>query len=374
MSEQAFSVERRDGTDGDAVLHLSGVFTLALGDVILRTVKKAASPDTGRFTVDLTDVESMEGGVIAILLGLRDSIRHKGGALEFQGAAPDVDRLFKIYCTGEKAAKAPPHRPGFLSQVGSHTMDLVNFTRDSLEFVGDCTASAVAAIRRPASVNWASVGQLMDRAGADGLPIVVMINFLIGLIMGIQSAMQLEKFGANIFVADLVGKTMTRELAPLMTAIIVCGRSGAAYAPELGTMKVSEEIDALQTMGLDPLRHLVFPRVIALTLMVPLLVLLGDLVGILGGLVVAVNYLDLTMVAYFTRLGSQLTLGDVFGGVLKGAVFATAITLIACQRGLATRGGAAGVGASTASAVVTTLFTLVALDMLFTMLFAQIGI
>ncbi|MEM7518733.1 MAG: ABC transporter permease, partial [Planctomycetota bacterium] len=177
-----------------------------------------------------------------------------------------------------------------------------------------------------------------------------------------------------VFVANLVGLSLTRELAPLMTAIIVAGRSGAAYAAELGTMKVSDEIDALRTLGLDPQRFLVFPRVLALTVVVPILTLLADIVGILGGWFVAVTMLDLTSIAYVTQLRGALDVGDVMSGLIKSGVFAATITLISCQRGLETRGGAAGVGNSTTSAVVSILFALVLLDAGFTFLFELIGL
>jgi phospholipid/cholesterol/gamma-HCH transport system permease protein len=171
-----------------------------------------------------------------------------------------------------------------------------------------------------------------------------------------------------------VALSITRELGPLMTAIIVAGRSGAAFSAELGTMKVSEEIDALRTLGLDPYLFLVFPRVIALVLVVPLLTLLADIVGILGGLLVGLLSLDLTVHAYLLETQNRLALWDVGSGMLKSVVFALAVALIACQRGLATQGGAEGVGRATTSAVVTSLFALVVIDALFTVLFNAFGL
>src|SRR6185369_17155745 len=198
---------------------------------------------------------------------------------------------------------------------------------------------------------------------------VLLINFLIGFVMAYQSSVQLRQFGANIFVADLVGVAMTRELGPLMTAIIVCGRSGAAFAAELGTMKVSEEVDALRTLGLVPLRYLVLPRIFGLMLAAPLLALLADGIGILGGALVAVTRLDLTPAAFFGELRQAVRLTDVLSGLAKSVVFAGAIALIACQQGLATSGGAEGVGRRTTGAVVSILFALIMLDAVFTVLF-----
>jgi phospholipid/cholesterol/gamma-HCH transport system permease protein len=209
----------------------------------------------------------------------------------------------------------------------------------------------------------------MERTGADAVPIVVLINFLVGFVMAFQGAVQLKQFGANIFVADLVGLSVARELGPLMTAIIVCGRSGAAFAAELGSMKVSEEIDALRTMGFGAMPFLVLPRVLALMLVVPLLTVLADLVGILGGLVVGLVSLDLTVTGYLRETAKALKVWDVYSGVIKSVVFAMAIGLISCQQGLATTGGAEGVGRRTTASVVTILFSLIVLDAAFTILF-----
>jgi phospholipid/cholesterol/gamma-HCH transport system permease protein len=214
----------------------------------------------------------------------------------------------------------------------------------------------------------------MERSGADAVPIVLLINFLIGFVMAYQGALQLEQFGASIFVADLVGLSVTRELAPLMTAIIVCGRTGAAFAAELGTMKVSEEVDALRTLGFMPVRFLVIPRVVGLLLVAPLLTLLADAVGILGGVMVGALILDITPTAYWVQTLSAVGGWDVLSGVLKSIVFAGTIAVIACQQGLATSGGAEGVGRRTTSAVVWILFSLILLDAAFTVLFGAIGL
>ncbi|MEO0663896.1 MAG: ABC transporter permease, partial [Planctomycetota bacterium] len=189
-----------------------------------------------------------------------------------------------------------------------------------------------------------------------------------------QSALQLGKFGADSLVADLVSLSMTRELAPLMTAIVVAGRSGAAIAAEIGTMKVSEEVDALRTLGLDPYRFLVLPRILAVLIAAPLLTLLADVVSIAGGLFVAMSSLDVSWQGYVLSVREALGVADVFGGLFKAAVFGGMIALIACERGLGARGGAEGVGRATTSAVVTMLFALVAVDALFSVLFNLWGI
>ncbi|HEU4726719.1 MAG TPA: ABC transporter permease, partial [Kofleriaceae bacterium] len=192
--------------------------------------------------------------------------------------------------------------------------------------------------------------------------------------MAFQSANQLKLYGANVYVADVVGIAVTRELAPLMTAIIICGRSGAAFAAEIGTMRVSEEIDALRTMGFAPVPYLVVPRVLALAIAAPILALLGDLAAIVGGLVVAVTSMELTPRGYLNELRTAVVASDVWTGLVKSVVFGAAIAVIGCQQGLATRGAAAGVGRGTTATVVYCLFTLVVIDTLFTMLFRAVGV
>ncbi|GAC1577916.1 MAG: hypothetical protein NVS3B20_09210 [Polyangiales bacterium] len=229
--------------------------------------------------------------------------------------------------------------------------------------------AAVGLLREPKTGNWKHVFPTMERAGADAVPIVVLINFLVGFVMGFQGATQLKQFGANLYVADLVGLSVTRELGPLMTAIILCGRSGASFAAELGSMSVSEEIDALRTMGFGPIRYLVLPRTLALMLVLPLLTLLGDLVGMFGGLIVGVTSLGLTVGGYLSETQKAVTMWDVFSGLVKSVVFALAISLISCQQGMATTGGAEGVGRRTTASVVSILFALIVIDAGFTVFF-----
>ena len=318
----------------------------------------------------------MDGASAALLQGIVAEQRAARGDLRLVGASSEVERMLKLYACGTDGpcAISEPQKPGALDQIGRATIGMLTSMRDVLAFVGDLTVSARRAWSERGSVNLRDVPHLMERAGADGVPIVLLINFLVGLIIGLQAAYQLERFGANIFVANLVGLSMVRELAPLMTAIVVAGRSGAAYAAELGTMRVNQEIDALRTLGIDPYRFLVFPRMLATSAVVPLLTIASMIVGVLGGLIIAVQRLGLTTTAYFNQLQGAVGLVDVTGGLVKSVVFAITITLISCQRGLSTRGGAAGVGSSTTSAVVVILFFLVVLDAIFTMGFNLFGI
>lgn len=376
MAASSFDLERETAAEG-TVLRLRGRCHLDAGSELWTRLQRELRGGVGtKLALDLSAVESLDGACAALLQGLVGEARGKGGELQLRGGSEEVQKMLRLYSCEKDEGCAQPgtRRHGTLDQIGRATISILESLRDVFAFVGELSVSLLRAGRERGSVNLRDVPHLMERAGADGVPIVLLINFLVGLIIGLQAAYQLERFGANIFVADLVGLSMVRELAPLMAAIVVAGRSGAAYAAELGTMKVNQEIDALQTLGIDPYRFLVFPRLIATAAVVPLLTIASMLVGILGGLIVAVQVLGLSTTAYFIQLQGAVGLLDVMGGLFKSVVFALTITLISCQRGLATRGGAAGVGNATTSAVVVILFFLVVLDAIFTMLFQLFGI
>ena len=334
------------------------------------TEELLASASTPRVDFDLSDVEAIDGGLMALLVHLRNRLRAQGARSEFVGASPGVQEIVHLYQGDAHPRPLSKRRPeGALSQIGRATRTVFAEAQLVLAFFGQMILDIAGTLRSPRTANWKEVWPTMERVGADSVPIVVLINFLIGFVMAYQGAVELKQFGANIFVADLVGLSVTRELGPLMTAIILCGRSGAAFAAELGSMEVSEEVDALRTMGLGPIRYLVLPRALALFLAIPILVLLADVVGILGGLVVGLMSLDLTIVGYLRETEKAISMWDVYSGVIKSGVFGVAIALISCQQGLATTGGAEGVGRRTTSAVVITFFVLVLLDAAFTVLF-----
>jgi phospholipid/cholesterol/gamma-HCH transport system permease protein len=321
---------------------------------------------------DMSGVNVVDGGAMALLVHLRSDLRLRGVQCEFLKADEKVSRLVHLYRGDVDPKRRRARRaPGALEQIGRATVAFFAEIQVVLGFLGTSVLAAVGLLKEPRTGNWKEVMPIMERAGVDAVPIVILINFLVGLVMAFQGAVQLKQFGANIFVADLVGLSVTRELGPLMTAIIVCGRSGAAFAAELGTMRVSEEIDALQTLGFGPMRYLVLPRVLGLVLVMPFLTLFADLVGILGGLVVGLFSLDLTVTGYMLETRKAIAIWDIGSGLVKSGVFAIAIALISCQQGFATTGGAEGVGRRTTASVVSILFALILIDAGFTLFFFE---
>ncbi|MFT5050344.1 MAG: phospholipid/cholesterol/gamma-HCH transport system permease protein [Chlamydiales bacterium] len=327
-------------------------------------------------TVDLSGVVSLDSSAASILADVCCQGSRAGDTIQFQGASGAVQAILSLYTDRVTRAslRSPPVRIGIFEHLGQAAVGLCDRVRELLTFLGEFFDAVRKAVRAPSTVNWPDVGRLIERHGSDGVPIVLLITFLVGLVTAFQAAIQLRKFGADTFIADMVSLSITRELGPLMAAIVVAGRSGAAIAAELGTMKVSEEIDALRTIGLCPQRFLVFPRVIALIFVMPILTLLADVVGIAGGLFVAVFQLGIPIRGYLISVQEALSLWDVTGGLLKALIFGALIAVVGSERGLATRGGAEGVGRSTTGAVVTILFYLILADAIFTVLFQSLGI
>ena len=329
----------------------------------------------GPLAIDVSNARAIDGAVMALIVALRTDLAARGIQSELAGTPTHLRPLVELY----EADAAPPKKrrrrkpESAVEQVGRVTAGVLAELKAVVTFFGEMVVALAGLVRHPRSGHWKELPPLLERTGADALPIVALINFLLGFVMAYQSARQLKMYGANLYVADLVGISVTRELAPLMTAIIVCGRSGAAYAAEIGSMKVSEEVDALRTLGLRPFAWLVVPRVLALLIVVPALTIIADLIGVIGGLVVAVTSLDVTIRAYFIETTTAVQLWDVQHGLIKSVAFALAIGLIACQQGFAASGGAEGVGRRTTATVVTSLFALVVLDALFTVMFRMLG-
>lgn len=352
------------------MLQLSGTLRLADGGWLLREGRRVLEGGPRDVTIDLTRVDRAEGGPMALLVQLARELRAAGRRVGIAGPRPEVAAVLALFDAPVTPSEPTGRRDhGVLEQAGRAIHGLGLEARGALTFLGQLLRAVAAALRAPRSVQWSELRPLCAAAGTDALFIVLTINLLVGLILGFQAAAQLHRFGADIFVADLVGLSVVRELGPIMTAIIVCGRSGASIAATLGSMKVSEEVDALTVLGFDPLRFLVLPRVVALLIVLPPLTLLGDIVGVTGGFLVGVLGLDLTSTSYLNETRAAMDLWDFGQGLVKSLAFALAIALIASQQGLATSGGAEGVGRRTTSAVVTIILSLVVIDACFTCVF-----
>lgn len=253
-------------------------------------------------------------------------------------------------------------------------MAAVAQAQDLLRFVGELSLVMLGQWRQPARWRWRAVLHEIGIGGFDALPIVGLTSFLLGVVVAYQGADQLRHYGANVFVVELVGYAMLREFAPLITAIIIAGRSGSAYAAQLGSMVVADEIDALRTMGMDPLQRLVLPKLTALALALPLLTVFADVAGVFGGMVMARSQLGIGFPEFADRFGHVMQGSALLVGVGKSVVFAVIIATLGCFQGLATRGSADSVGRQTTAAVVQAIFAVIVADALFSVAFNLLGI
>jgi len=331
----------------------------------------------GSLTVDLKEVDYLDDFGALVLSELRKMAAHGKTAFHISHASDKIKDLLGLVAFDSLDHEAPVGKkkrsPGAFVRLGEATLQHFSGLKYAISFIGSVTLSFFHVLLHPRSLRRGDTLLYMQRVGVDGLPIVALISFLMGLIMAFMSSVQLQQFGANIYVASLVSLAMTRELGPIITAIIVAGRSGSAFAAEIGTMKISEEVDALFTMGFNPVLFLVVPKLIAALIMVPILTLFSDLFAIVGGLIVGISMLDLTVNSYVAQTIKTLTLFDVFWGVFKSGVFAVLITWIGCLRGFQVRGGAASVGQATTSAVVSSIFLIILTDSVFSVILRYWG-
>jgi phospholipid/cholesterol/gamma-HCH transport system permease protein len=356
----------------------------APGDVNLFILGRIALDDLNHFVADVGGIlENRAIRKLDVNLGGVTYLDSAGTLalfnLEEQGASRSIPVTFHdvtdeikgiLNLLDQKAHHRPPlsqpkKSPNIMEQVGEGSRRLFYDISQVLSFVGELFIALINCLLRPRSVRWNDVLSYMKKAGVDGLPIVGLISLLMGLIMAFMSSLQLKQFGANIYVASLVSLAMVKELGPIMTAILVAGRSGSAFAAEIGTMIVNDEVNALKTMGFEPTRFLAVPKVLAAFFVVPLLTLYADLFAILGGLVVGVVGLDLTIFTYLQQTRDSIHVFDIVTSLIKSAVFALLIAGIGCQRGFRVSGGAESVGTSTTSAVVSAIFLIIVADSVF---------
>jgi len=315
-----------------------------------------------RITADLSGVQSMDSAGAMLLLRLEE--RAQAAAVPFEFAHVSEPMRGVMGLLNMKALRIEPllqdkESEGIFDLLGVAAERWFRDFRQVMIFVGELLTAVMHVIRRPTAVRWNAVFLYMKKVGVDGFPIVTLISLLIGVIMAFMSSLQLKQFGATTYVAPLVAFAMVRELGPMMTAILVAGRSGSAFSAEIGSMMINEEVDALTTMGFDPVQFLAVPKVLASVIVVPLLTVYSAFFGIIGGMMVGVLGLDLTAYGYLQQSIDSFQVFDCVSSLIKSMVFAILISGIACQRGFQVRGGADAVGEATTSAVVSAIFLII---------------
>jgi phospholipid/cholesterol/gamma-HCH transport system permease protein len=334
------------------------------------------SPAPARLEFESSGLGDWDTGLLTTVLHIYRSAEANEVAIDGAGLPEGAQRLvgLALAVREREGAARTESREGLLTQVGRATLEQAQSIRDLVTFIGELVLSFGRFIRGKAGYQKSDLIMVIQEAGAEALPIVSLISFLIGMIFAFVGVMQLKAFGAGIYTANLVAVAMVREMAPIMTAIIMAGRTGAAYAAHLGTMKVNEEIDALTTMGVSPMDFLVLPRVVALVLMMPLLTMWGSLLGILGGMAVGMAMLDVSFIQYAEQTKDSMGLNSLFGGLFKSLVYGSLVAVAGCQQGMACGGSAMAVGQATTKAVVMGIVLIILSASVLTVIYINLGI
>jgi phospholipid/cholesterol/gamma-HCH transport system permease protein len=372
LEERDFHVSWERGLSGTRAV-LRGSLSHFTAIEARKALLPGFTADGGPAAVDLSSVTYLDGAGTAVLLEVDRTLRASGRKLEVTGAGAAGTGILSLF-DWESLVKPPDGRharAGTIEQIGGVALHLFAEARQLIAFVGSLAISFVRDLGRRRT-RWKEVFRLVETSGVDAAPIVALISSLLGLIMAFLGALQLRRYGANIYVADGVALAMVRELGPVMTAVLVAGRSGSGFAAELGSMAVDDQVDALVTMGFDPVAHLAVPRVIAVVLAMPCLVLLSSLAGIAGGLAVGVVQLDLTVSQYLAETRDILTVRHLMIGLVKASFFGLLVSAVGCYRGLSVRGGAEQVGRAATASVVAGILLIVLADALFAVVLAYL--
>lgn len=361
-----------------ATLLLSGNWTARGSALLARQVAALAPAATAETVADGSRIEALDATGAWLLQGLLRRLRDEGTVLRLEHLRPEFARLLEAVGEQDAARQAavlPAGSPdSALAGLGRRAATALAETVALLAFVGESAVVLAGCIAHPSRMRWRPLLFNIAAAGVSALPIVGLLSFLLGIVVAYQGSDQLRQYGANIFVADLVGISMLREFAPLITAIIIAGRSGSAYAAQIGTMAVTEEIDAMRTLGIAPLELLVLPKVLALLVALPLLTVFADVLGVFGGMIMAQAQLGVGHAEFLDRFTKVVSVTSFLIGIGKAPVFAAIIAVVGCFQGLRTRGGADSVGRQTTRSVVQASFLVIVADALFSIAFSALDL
>jgi len=373
---QGADISLAHAIDGSLRIRIAGDWQLRGHLPSTASVEREIVARPSQVTFETDALGKWDSSLVTSLARILEACRAQRVTADRTGLPDGVRRLLALAeaVPEKKGARREEKGAAFLERIGTGALALADEARRFISFLGRATLAVGRLLGGHAAFRSSDLLLIVQRSGAEALGIVSLISFLVGVILAFVGAVQLAQFGAAIYVADLVGIATVRDMGAMMTAIVMAGRTGAAFAAELGTMKVNREIDALTTMGIDPMEFLVLPRMIALFLMMPLLCLYADLMGIFGGAVVGVSMLDLSWTTYFQETASAVTLTQIAGGVFKAAIYGALVAISGCLRGMECGNSASAVGEATTSAVVTSIVLIIGSCGVFAVLFYILGI
>jgi phospholipid/cholesterol/gamma-HCH transport system permease protein len=366
--------------EGTTVLRAEGEWLVVAAAELDRRLHSLEMPRDRQVTVDLSGVDRLDSTGAWLLLRTEHELATRGNRVELSNLQPRFEPLLaQVRARGVTEPlphPVPPHHTfiGFLARVGRATVVLLNRLYDILSFTGLVTLTILRLIRQPRRLRLAATLVQMELVGLDAMPIVGLLSFLIGIVMAYQGADQLRRFGAEIYTVNLLGVSILRELGVLMSAIIIAGRSGSAFTAQIGTMQVNEEIDAMRTLGLDPIEVLVLPRLFGLGITLPLIVFFADFMGLLGGALMSWIVLDINIPNFVTQLQGAVSESTLWVGVVKAPFFAAIIALVGCYEGLNVTRSAESVGRLTTQSVVESIFFVIVTDAAFSIVFSLLKV
>ena len=349
----------------DQALHCIGSWTLQHLPDLERELAGMSWPQSRELICKTGHITAMDTGGAVVLYRTVTQLRRQGRQVSVEGLRAEFAELLRMVSANwDRIEAIPVIKPGWVEQLSRFMVERARQAVTALGFIGESMIGVWRSLKRPSLIRWRALLRSLELDGFNALPITGLLAFLIGVVISYQGAEQLRKFGTNIFVVDLVGISLLREISPLIVAILIAGRSGSAYAAQIGTMKVTEELDAVQTLGLSPTQLLVLPRVFALMLALPLLTAYADGLGVFGGMLIASNLLNVSFTEFVSRFEEAVALRHFLIGIGKAPFFAMIIALVGCYQGFQIRGGVDDVGRHTTTSVVQSIFLVIVFDAL----------
>ena len=354
------------------ILQCEGSWTLNHLKELELQIASLAQPFPGRINCTAEAIDAMDTGGAWLLQRTLNRFEHSGCSVSLNGLSPDFVALMQTVARSwSRTDELQPMPPsGWMERFGRMAWKHGGNLRSALTFIGEAAAVSCSMLARAHRFRWRVLLANLQIDGLNAMPIIGLLSFLMGIVIAYQGSEQLKTFGANIFIVDLVGISLLREIAPLLTAILVAGRSGSAYTAQIGTMTVTEELDAMRSLGISPISLLVIPRVVALIIALPLLTVFADAVGVFGGMLIALNQLGVTFSEFLNRFEYAIVLRHYLIGIGKTPVFAGIIALVGCYQGFQVFGGVDSVGRRTTISVVQAIFLVIVTDAFFSILFS----
>lgn len=377
---QQAQIEKIQVNTGSVLFRCQGDWTAkALQNVVKFLEKEAESLFNLSIQWDVSGIGQVDSAGMMFYIHYHDLLKLQHCSIELTGARTEYNNLYQLLRS--HISKQAESNSDLLSRlllplynIGKSVSNLRQEINDFLAFIGENAAALLISLKHPSSIRYASIVKNIEEAGVRALPIIALTSGLIGVVITYQGALQLQKFGANIFIVDMIGISVTRELAPLITAIVVAGRTGSSYTAQLGAMTITEEISAMRAMGFEPHRFLVLPRIIALMIAMPLLIFFADIIGIAGGMIVSNMHLNISYSEFIHRLQNVLDIKHVWIGMFKGPFFAWLIAVTGCFRGFQVSSNTESLGRYTTISVVNAIFLVIACDALFSIIFTELHI